>query len=346
MSDSADRFFGRPAGAGHGPSPKRLIVLASIALLSPSLLLAQAEEKAAEQIAIDFAWPVGLKASVVARRFQVRNTGGTPDTTDVTVGYNMTVGEHADGLLIQYDDFRLLGVRTADREAVPAAQAIAEQLGALAPGLLVSRSGELLRLEGTDRLWAETRGLLAPLLDSIPGGAAQFDRLFETLLSEEVLLSQAAAEWNSLVGAWAGSELEVGAVYELEAEEYLPLSPEEPVPYLYYFSLAGRRSCHEGAAESSCVVLQINSYPEPEAVRRLIGELVETMTGQRLEGRFVYEEFQIENFVELVAEPGTLVPHALEVIQDVSGVGGAVGGPKQEFSQRRVRTYKYTYPNR
>jgi hypothetical protein len=345
MSGTDDRFFGHISR--HSPSQRlnmrSLIVLNCIALLAPSSLLAQADTTPPEQIAINFAWPAGLKASVVARRFQVRNTGGNPDTTEVTVGYTMTVEEHPDGLLVRYDDFRVLGIKTEDRGAVPSAQAIAEGFGAFLPDLVVSRSGELLRLEGTERLKSEIESLVAPLLGS---ATPQIDQLFETLLSEEFLTSKAAEEWNILVGSWIDSELEIGAVYELEAEEYSPLSPDIPIPFLYFFSLSSRRPCREGAPEPSCVVLEMRSYPEAEAVRRLIGELVETMTGQNLRGRFVYEEFEIENFVELIAEPGTLIPHTLEVKQEISGAGRVVGGPRSEFSQKRIRTVRFAYAGR
>lgn len=62
--------------------------------------------------------------------------------------------------------------------------------------------------------------------------------MFHRMINEETLLASVAQEWNALVGAWAGAELEIGAEYGLSHEEPLALLGGALVPYDYVFGVS------------------------------------------------------------------------------------------------------------
>lgn len=283
---------------------------------------------------LSFDWPVGLKAQVTQRRLQIQTADGRTDTTSGAVTYAMQVRDHPAGRLIAYDGFSVAGP-DADPASIFEA---GELLAALMPGIVVGRSGELVKLNGLDRLVEYSRWMLAGTLDSLPPEA---EELIERFLSPEMFFAKAAEQWNAMVGLWVGADFEVGAIYEMETEEPIPVASGVTVPYLYEFVLLGWDACDEKGPFTECVVLEMRAVPDPDAVAAVMASLLGGVAGDPL----VYESLEIENAVRLRTEPLGLIPHHLEITQIVRGRGSA-GGEAAEFSQVRVQTFGFTYTDR
>ncbi len=321
---------------------------AMLALCCPVVGMSQDEPVApSDVVTVTFDWQPGMRAQVEARRFQVRARNGVPDTTVTTMTYRMTVTEHARGRLISYSDF---GQPDAGLPAMPGtvdATAIAERLGSTMPALLVSDAGELIDVTILESVREETRRQLQPLLDSIAELGAELSAelryLMDQVLSAEFLRAQAEEDWNALVWMWAGEEYEIGAVYELEVEEPSPLFPDRLIPVVYQFALTDRVPCSAADADTSCVRLTMASWPEATAVRELLTDVLDRIAGQNLTGVVGYESLEAENWVELVTEPSSLRPHAIEVGQAIEMTGAKIGEPTESFMQVRTRSYRFSY---
>lgn len=316
----------------------RVVLCALVALACPEPAIGQQE--GADAVALSFDWPVGLDAWVTHHRSQVRTVNGETEESAAGLRYRMQVQDHPAGRLVSYDSFGLVGPTDPGDMST---QALVEQVGAFMPGLVVSNSGEVVEIVGIDRLVGLVRSLLGPMLDSLPAQAGSLRQTFDRLLSQEFLAAKSAEDWNALVGLWVEAELELGAVYELEAEEPIPILPDRTLPYLYQFSFTSRSPCSPSDLDASCVVLEMMSVPDPVAVTELLDAMIGDAARAALGSSMVYKELEIENAVRLLAEPAGLIPHRLEVVQTMAGeVDVPTEGPAS-FQQRRFRTLSFEY---
>ncbi len=316
------------------------------ALLVPTAGLAQEErDTAPEVVPIRFDWPVGLRAEVVASRQRERETDDKTSGFSMVSEYRFEVSAHDAGLLVFLSDFRISDF-SADPAVADFFGNVQGQLSGIAANYIVSREGELLQLEGLDELVARSRALLGPMLDSLRNLRAEAASFLESMLSESYFMSQATEEWNAIVGLWLDADFEVGAVYVLEDEEPSPVLPDVSIPYYYEFSLIDYAPCHESAAPRSCVVLEMVSFPDANEVKSLLGDVMQQIAGREIVGQFFFEEFDVENTVTLVTEPSTLIPHSLEMVQELQGTMRGPEGEGREFLQVDRRTYSYRYAER
>lgn len=310
--------------------------LIGVACGTPVLAAAQEEPV----VTFRFAWPAGLEAEVEASNLQIRALPGGTDTTDATVRYRMRVRSHDEGKLVDFDDFEPIASSGFAERAGVSLEAVSQQLGAFMPGLIVSDRGELIRLDNAAQLRQQMETLFRPMFDSLIQINPSAQRMLNAMLSEQYFLSKAAEDWNALVGIWADAEYELGAVYEMESEEPSPLFPNVTIPFHYEFSLINLTKCPAPADDRLCATLEMASFPDDGRMRDLLSAMVERMSGRP--GQIVYEDFQVENLITLVAEPETLVPHVLEITQSTQG-RGREGNETAEFSQVRVRRFEYRY---
>jgi len=285
-----------------------------------------------------FDWPAGLEAKVTHFRSQVRESGETSDSSLTGASYRMFVDKHPSGLIVGFDDFALLG---APGGLAPTD--LMEQLGAFSPRLVIDEFGALLDVKDLDQVVNQINELLQPMLDSLPAEAAGISEMLARMLSREVLVAKVAEEWNALVGTWIEAEFELNAVYESEVNEPVPLFPGRLVPFLYQFWWSERKACGPAAPDLECVVLEMNSFPDPGIMTELLQEMMDNaMSGADAPG-FSYESWNVENYVRLLAEPDGLIPHHLEITQAVSGGVVVQGEGTTQFRQIRSRTWEYSY---
>lgn len=289
-----------------------------------------------DTVRLRFAWPVGTIARVEATRYRERNAERV-DTTESRVRYRMNVREDDDGLLITYDDFGF------DEAAAGGMQisGLDERIAAMVPRIVVSREGEFLRIEDVESIRALVDTMLAAEL-----GAEELDMardVMASMMSDEALAAMAAQDWNASVGMWVDTDIELDAVYEFEDEAPMPIVPGAVIPMITQFWIERWTPCTEDGGDGQCVEIRVVSRPEPDAVKRAIGEFMERFTGDAGDA-FSFEDFNVESEVLLVTEPGTLLPHRVEIAKYVSGTF-RVGDETGEFSQTDVRTLRYTYPD-
>ncbi len=339
-----------PRRRAPGAEPLRNGVRALIALgavlLGPSIGLAQEEpDTAAEVVAIRFDWPVGLRAEVTASRQRERETEGKVSGFNIASEYRFEVSDHDAGLLVNLTDFRISDISADPGVADFFANAM-NQFAGISPDYIVSREGELLQLVGLDEIVAASRALLGPMLDSLKTMSPEAASLVESMLSESYFMSQAAEEWNAAVGLWLDADFEVGAVYVLEQEEPSPVLPDVLIPFYYEFSLSDHAPCHDSAAPRSCVVLEMVSFPDADAVKSLLSDIMQRIAGREIVGQFYFEELEVENTVRLVTEPATLIPHSVELVKWIRGTMAGPAGAGGEFRQIERRSYSYRYADR
>jgi hypothetical protein len=313
--------------------------------LAPALLDAQAAPASVDTAKLEFAWPARTTARVEARKYRERKIGAKDDTTDVALTYRMTAVRAGEEYVVSFDDFRL------PDGAPPSAQAevttLVDRVGALLPTYRVSATGEFTRLESTDAIRALVDSLIGRVESEkgpIPPQAKQVvANVRNTMLSDAVLASAAAQEWNALVGTWAGAELEVGEVYGTEGEEPIPIFQGAAIKFQYEFAAIRRMSCDSIAAPSArdCVELQMVSTPDSAAMRQFLERLMTTLMSDAAKG-VAFTEFNVENVITLVARPETLLPISLVVTKEVTGAV-RTEGKTEKIYQLDVKSQRYSY---
>jgi len=317
------------------------VVLYLVAPAAP--VLAQASPTDTGVVRLQFGWKAGTVADVETTRMRVRQTAEGADSTSVRATYTLRTLAHPDGLLIEYTDFRLPDFQPAGGPQTEFADELVERLAGILPSFVVSPEGEMLRLENVAQLRAQMDSLFAPVLAQLGDVPPELRALMQSLLGDEALTASAAQEWNLLVGTWVGGALEPGAVYGYEAEEPVPLIPGASVPMEYEFALTERTPCTEDTKATDCVVLEMYSAPDPEAMRKLLEEFLRRLAPETLPGAIAFEELDILNTIVVILDPRTLLPHYLYTEKAVEGTIRGPGGEVQQISQVDERTSTFTY---
>ncbi len=310
-----------------------LVVVVAATWCVPAL--AQDRPSAVDTVRLRFAWPVGTRAQIETTRYRER----VAETSDTTLGratYQMSVRSHPDGLLIAHDNFVFPALGPASTNL----QAVAERIGALVPQYVVDGEGSFLRIHDVNRMKAMLDSMMTQLLGPIDPGPAR--QTLESMMSAEALIGLAAQDWNAIVGMWAGADLELGEVYEMEEQTPLPMLPGAVVPMVSEFSIEGRISCVEGGSDRNCVEIQLVSQPDPDSLKQILTQFMQRLASGTSSGGVGFEDLQVESGVILVTEPGTLLPHRVTLSKRVTGVLSAAG-ERSKVSQVDVRTFKYTY---
>jgi hypothetical protein len=210
----------------------------------------------------------------------------------------------------------------------------------MVPNSIIGRGGEFLRIENVVAIKARLDSLFGDAFAAVDS-TGEARAIFESLLSEQTLEALAAREWNTLAGMWVDADLEVGAVYSLEAEEPVPLLPGEAVRMVSEIAIVERLPCTEDSPTPDCVEIQLFSSPDEEAINAVVHRFMQRVAGDAA-AAFVIKALEVENELLLITEPATLLPHRAVIARTVRGVGRA-GGETAEFSQADVRTYTFTY---
>ena len=316
--------------------------VAASALLFPATLAAQA----GDSVSLRFAWRDGLTADVEHEVLRVRTSHQGSDTTTMRTRSLMRVAAHPQGFVVRSDSLRVEGFDAAASVPTEFAQRMMSTLGSLTPSFVVSADGEFVQVTDLARLKAAMDSLFAPMVREMGESVPQVASFMGQLLSEQALTASAAQEWNALVGTWVGAEWELGAVYELETEEAVPIMPGLTVPMRLQFSAAGRVPCSEADQATSCVELQMISVPDSAGMKRLTQQLLERLAGvpDAEEVVAALENMEVEQELTVVAEPNTLVPHLVvrekRVRVTVAALAGEDGGTMRQVD-RNVQRYRY-----
>ena len=197
-----------------------------------------------ELVSLAFDWPAGLTATIESERTKTTITPAGRKTETGALRYRMRVSAHKDGRLIEYDNFEPLGVSLASAEQA----AVDQMLSSLMPSLIVDKTGVFVRVGDLAAIRKALSQFIDGLLKEAPAGAVppNIKTMLQSLASEEVLTQLASAEWQTLVGAYAGFSGRIGAMTELDTEEVSPLVPGIMMPMRTAFGAERRNACHVG----------------------------------------------------------------------------------------------------
>ena len=288
-------------------------------------------------VAITFNWPVGMTAIIESERSRSQTVQGqAPKTTSMGVRYRMRVGAHREGRVISYDGYEPIGEGFPDE----AAAALEQALSTLMPSLVVSKTGEFVRVTEL----AEMQKLMRELMGELKAeGAAippNVKAMIDGMTSEEVLTGLASQEWQIFAGAWAGFEGRIGEMREVDAEEPLPIMPGLTVPMRSSFGALRQAPCVPGAAPDSCVIMQLRSTVAPGGMQALVQKLLEGAKGLPA---VKFDRFDVVTDLKVTIEPRTARPHKITSVRTSEFTFRSPEGGSASVSQVDQRTYRVTY---
>jgi hypothetical protein len=283
-------------------------------------------------VSLTFGWRPGMEAEVdVARK---RTRGGTNDTVKSALSYRLRTSAHPEGLAITFDNFRIAAIQEESEMAEFEAR-----LGALLPGFIVSRSGEFVRLLDYQRMRAQLDTIFGDMMSEI-GEQPQLRQVMESSLSERSLSAQAMQEWAALVAAWAGAEMVEGETLENEVNEPVPMMPDVTLPFVYEYVLSRRVACTAVMGAPECVRLEMNSYPDPEAVESFLDRMMNMVSPD--EEKPVFRGLDIRGHIVVVTTADRLLPYRLTIDKDV-GMVMTMGGRARHVTTSDEKTYRFTW---
>lgn len=278
-----------------------------------------------------FAWPEGL-AVQVSSASTVTDSGEAPEQSSLE--YTLRLEGQGEERKLSFEP------KLPPGEGAPPAEGAPPQL----PTLVLGPKGELKRIEGIDKTVqemlqeAETQGIPKEQQEQIIG------------LVRDAMERAAQTQWEMLVGKWTGLALKPGEFVERKSQTLVPLfgslaATREKV------TLKERVPCTEGAAEKRCVRLVLESSVDPEGLERsgteLVRQLKATMKANMgLPDAAIPEmtvvALQVDNTVEFIVEPETLVPHLQRSTTKSHVVLQEEGGEKKEIDNQRQYVDRFT----
>lgn len=312
------------------------------------LLVAAPEGAAADtpaetpKVKLSFDWAPGFQASVTSTKTRTR-LAGERSSRSATSRYTLRTEPTGDDLRIRFANptMKLDG----DLEPLPApAQAqIVAQVADLMPDFVVTKSGEF---KGIDDLPGFQERLQSFLAETLPKDidSVLLGQIRTILTSEAFLNSRAAEQWNAVVGAWVGAELDIGEQYVSSSKEPVPIVPGQEVLMNYSFSAKRLLPCKRHGSERGCAELEMRSVADAEDSKRLIESFLASVAGGRsLPATPIFKTLEIENVILLVTEPEGLIPHSCTITRSTRGTV-SVDGQEQRVEQVDETLVSFTYP--
>ena len=288
-------------------------------------------------VAVKFQWPAGMTATIETERSKTQTTPAGQKTTGTGMRYRMQVASHAQGRLITFDNFEPL--RTVFKASDAAA--FEQLMTTMMPSLIVSNSGDFVRVTNLDKIRAFMREMIAEI-KAESGGAPvppNVTALLEGLASEQVLTNLAMQDWDMFAGAWAGYAGRIGEFKEVSSEEESPLAPDITIPMRTSFGAARQAPCEPGRAPDSCVVMQLRSSVAPGAMQSIVRKMMEGAKG--LEG-VSFDRFDVITELSATIEPATGKPYKITSTRR-SDMTMRMGPQSASVSQVEQRTSRITY---
>ena len=293
-------------------------------------LLLQAAPQA--PAALRFSWPTDLAARVETEKTRERHTGGPPTSNTLRIAYRMRALPHAEGLQIQYDEFRMKDVAPTE------AAGVAEVLTAFVPNLIVDSGGHFVGVKDLASLRDAMSTMLAPAQKAAGDLPAGMKELLSKLTSEEVLTSLAGQEWQVLVGAWHDAPL-TNERYEAETSEVSPIWPDLKIPLKVTSGMVEKGSCVRGAAKIDCAVFELRSAVDQSAMAAVMKRVFD---GAKDMGGMALERIDVVTVVRVRLETLTMVPHELSSTKTVEMIVNT-GRERREVKQIDRRTSRFVY---
>lgn len=290
-------------------------------------------------VELRFAWNPGLAIEMEtthgrSTHVPTASDDEEPDRAEVQVRSHLAVDATPAGLVVKTRDLSHAGPAKPSFEGV---EILALELAA--PDRVIGRAGNLIGVEAREDARADVGEALASLSRVGPMPAAYRDLVLRERLEPPALWADAAAEWDRLVGFWAGASLQVGQTYV--ARDLIPfdLLAGLPIEVEVRMRLVDRVPCVAGEAELRCVALELVIASDDDAAIARVPRFLAGLEGQPLPtaSSLAYEERTL-----LVTEPDGLVPHRLVTTKTLALALGPEGANRRERIDERM--VQFTYP--
>ncbi|HST61953.1 MAG TPA: hypothetical protein VLK84_24850, partial [Longimicrobium sp.] len=314
--------------------------LALALALAASVPLAAQQEGRGETIPLRFGWEPGMRAEIDFEQVRLLRIGSERDSVRLAATYRMDVSAHEAGLAVEYSDLRWTALpppRPGTGRFYEALVRVA--LGARPPSV-VSRTGEFLRVEGAEQVAAQTGQALQPLLAGVRASLRESAQaIIAAGLQPGALRGAADAEWNRIVGMWAGQELVIGLPYTSEISSELPVLEGVAIPIHLKMRVVERIRCTPEDAEQRCVEMEVTSAPDQGAMTQAFTDFLARTGLPDEQVQAMFAQFNIQSSYRLHTDPRTLRPYYLQGVSTTTADPGA-----EESSQVETRTFRFRYP--
>lgn len=292
-------------------------------------------------VRLDFAWPVGTSARVTTTKSRHRTTADGKEVSSGTTAYTMQVTALGESLRIQSLDPKfeaegdLAGLSAATRVQ------LAAQFADALPEFVVDKQGTFVGLHHPASARAAVLGIFRGALKGQPVDDSLRTSIEGMFTTEDALSNFAVQSWNTVVGAWVGGELELGAEYESNARGPVPIAPGETILMKNVFQAHRLLPCKRGGSDRTCVELTMITKPDPEEMKTFLQAFLAKFPGGEKVPR--PSAFDLVTEVRMVTEPAGMLPHTLSMVRRASVTMEVEGKTNQAERVDETKT-SYVYP--
>lgn len=290
---------------------------------------------AVDKVTLTYGWKPGIYVKVEGFQRQQKFIGDqSRGGYQGSMSYIMSTQAHDDGILIDYLDIQS-SIESEDAAFQGWMKTYMEMLTSAMPSYIINGEGEMAGARGVPE-FRQTMldGMETLLKDAPPAQKQQVLAGVSQALSEEMLNSKLADEWNMVVGQWLGAELEDDGVYEAEFETPMPALGNQPVRTVASYEFVGRVNCDSSDKAASCAKLLFHAETDPVSVTEMLRKMIP-------EGQPVPDfKMSIVHDLELVTDPDTLLPY---YVRQVKNTSSPMETPEGMATIRQVEESEYRY---
>ncbi len=289
-----------------------------------SVELASPSAPRGERVRFRFSPPVGAPFVQVQKVTKVKRSGDKTQTDVAESRVRVTISHSEQGYTIAY---KVLSA-TATRDGRPVPTEMPKWLQNTVVTYEVNANGQLLGITG----WEDT---VDKLRRSLPPQAAEF---MATLVSDQMLIDHAKAEWDARIGSFAGMEAAMGESWSGVNE--VPLPGGGTAPMNFTTTLAGKEPC----GTASCVRLEYTADSDSRAIGSMIERIFRQIAGMAsLAAAPQVESAGIEVAGARLMDPDTMMIHSETTVRNIRLTVNVPGRGTESGELEETREYQNLY---
>ncbi|HUP21443.1 MAG TPA: hypothetical protein VNB06_00715 [Thermoanaerobaculia bacterium] len=264
---------------------------------------------------------MGLEANVTATRTRIR-AGDEHATHSIEANYRLSLEPVDDDLRLRFDDLQMGSFGPHGPPPPSRPTELMAILVNIVPDYVVTREGDFVGMHDLTTLQADLERLFS-MLGRAGGETPEVRLAFDMLRSEPVLEGNAEDQWDALVGFWVGANLEWEGAEPARIDVDRERSPDGLPGAVRYFGVSRRTPCSRSGVVRDCVELEMRRTADSEETRLAANSMM-SMIGAMLGGKQSWSaagasSLELENLVQLVTEPESLIPHSYTWSKTVRG---------------------------
>ena len=314
----------------------RLLCLFTLLGASPWALLAD------ERVTLSFGWPAGLHGKVHYSAKKTNVSASQVRRQGLLGSYTLKTQNSPDGLRIHFDHVEVHPDGFTGTTTEVRVQRFITELASAMPSYLVDDAGTYVKLVGMADFQRNIHDAMQHFLSDLPSAQRQnIMRVADFLTSSRQLEANMVANWNQVVGAWAGVTLEQGRLYQSVRTDVVPALANVEVPVEAEIVYRGKVPCTTRSKRRLCVLLDMQSRIDSERLTATLEPLLEQWQQQHA-ATVELDQLEMNSTVRLVTEPQTLIPHRLKSFKTTL-VKGRLGAQPLEANQIEESEVRYNY---